>query len=74
MDGSTRNNFLPRKSAGAIGRWITNYARRLTLWRTQQALLRLNDHMLRDIGLTREDIALGRFEALVERRQRTRMQ
>jgi uncharacterized protein YjiS (DUF1127 family) len=43
--------------------------RRLVLWRTQQALLQLNDHMLRDIGLTREDIALGRFEALVERRE-----
>ncbi|HEY7764784.1 MAG TPA: DUF1127 domain-containing protein [Aestuariivirgaceae bacterium] len=69
MDGLTRSNFLPRKRGAALGRWIKAYMRRLVLWRTQQALLQLNDHMLRDIGLTREDIALGRFEALVERRE-----
>jgi uncharacterized protein YjiS (DUF1127 family) len=69
MDGLTRNKFVPRKSGSALARWIKSYMRRLVLWRTQQALLQLNDHMLRDIGLTREDIALGRFEAQVERRE-----
>jgi uncharacterized protein YjiS (DUF1127 family) len=31
------------------------------MWRTRQALLALNDHTLRDIGLTRDDVELGRF-------------
>ena len=31
------------------------------MWRTRRALLALNDHILRDIGLTRHDVELGRF-------------
>jgi uncharacterized protein YjiS (DUF1127 family) len=42
------------------------YAQRLVLWRTRRALLQLNDHLLKDIGLTREDIALGRFMSLMD--------
>jgi uncharacterized protein YjiS (DUF1127 family) len=40
---------------------LSRCARRLILWRTRQALLALNDHMLHDIGLTRYDVEFGRF-------------
>jgi uncharacterized protein YjiS (DUF1127 family) len=40
---------------------VSRYARRLILWRTRRVLLALNDHMLRDIGLTRQDVELGNF-------------
>jgi hypothetical protein len=40
---------------------LAGYFKRLMLWRTRRALLQLNDHMLRDIGLSREDIEFGRF-------------
>jgi hypothetical protein len=40
---------------------------RLLLWRTRRALLQLNDHMLKDIGLTREDIEFGCLAGMIER-------
>ena len=51
----------------AIGRKFKPFLDRLVLYRTQQALSQLSDHMLRDIGLTREDIAVGHFERRVRR-------
>ena len=42
------------------------------LYRTQQAVSQLSDHMLRDIGLTREDIAVGHFESRVRRETQER--
>ncbi|MGH6873646.1 MAG: DUF1127 domain-containing protein [Aestuariivirgaceae bacterium] len=53
--------FRIHRAAAFLGAIVARYARRLILWRTRQALLALNDHMLRDIGLTRQDIELGRF-------------
>ena len=49
------------RAAAFLSATVTRYTRRLILWRTRQALLALNDHMLRDIGLTRQDVELGRF-------------
>jgi uncharacterized protein YjiS (DUF1127 family) len=49
------------RAAAFLGATVKHYARRLILWRTRQALLALNDHMLRDIGLTRQEVELGRF-------------
>jgi uncharacterized protein YjiS (DUF1127 family) len=56
----------PARTAGFLATAFKAYAQRLVLWRTRQALLQLNDHMLRDIGLTREDITLGRFTSLMD--------
>lgn len=49
------------RAAAFLGATVARYARRLILWRTRQALLALNDHMLRDIGLTRQDVEFGHF-------------
>ena len=48
-------------AATFLGAAVSRCARRLIMWRTRQALLALNDHTLRDIGLTRHDVELGRF-------------
>ena len=53
--------------AGLFGRAVRRYVRSLVLWRTRHALLQLNDHMLKDIGLRREDVELGLFVSLVEK-------
>ena len=49
------------RAAAILSAAVSRCARRLIMWRTRRALLALNDHMLRDIGLTRHDIELGRF-------------
>jgi uncharacterized protein YjiS (DUF1127 family) len=49
------------RAATFLSAAVSRYARRLILWRTRQALLALNDHMLHDIGLTRYDVEFGRF-------------
>lgn len=64
-------SFLRRTSplqrgAGFLGAAMHRYTQRLVLWRTRKALLQLNDHMLKDIGLTREDIEFGCLAAMVE--------
>jgi uncharacterized protein YjiS (DUF1127 family) len=55
------------RSTGMFGRAVRRYVRSLVLWRTRHALLQLNDHMLRDIGLRREDIELGLFVSLMDK-------
>jgi uncharacterized protein YjiS (DUF1127 family) len=49
------------RAATFLSAAVSRYARRLIMWRTRRALLALNDHILRDIGLTRHDVELGRF-------------
>lgn len=49
------------RAATFLSAVLSRYARRLIMWRTRRALLALNDHILRDIGLTRHDVELGRF-------------
>jgi uncharacterized protein YjiS (DUF1127 family) len=49
------------RAATFLSAAVSRYARRLILWRTRQALLALNDHMLNDIGLTHYDVEFGRF-------------
>jgi uncharacterized protein YjiS (DUF1127 family) len=51
--------FRIHRAAAFLGTAVTRYARRFILWRTRRALLALNDHMLRDIGLTRHDLECG---------------
>jgi len=65
-------SFLHRTSplqrgAGFVGAALHRYMQRLVAWRTRKALLQLNDHMLKDIGLTREDIEFGCLAAMSER-------
>jgi uncharacterized protein YjiS (DUF1127 family) len=67
MNASTQKLSLWERGNRLIGRRLQTYVRRLVLYRTQQALSQLSDHMLRDIGLTREDIAIGHFERRVRR-------
>jgi Domain of unknown function (DUF1127) len=55
-----------RRGAGFVGAAIEGYMQRLILWRTRKVLLQLNDHMLKDIGLTREDIEFGCLAAMSE--------
>ena len=53
--------FRITRAATFLSAVVSRYARRLIMWRTRRALLALNDHILRDIGLTRHDVELGRF-------------
>ena len=48
---------MPLRQGGSRGLKLKlrAYVQRLVMWRTQQALLQLSDHMLRDIGVTRAD-------------------
>jgi uncharacterized protein YjiS (DUF1127 family) len=69
MHASTQSISLWERGSRAIGRRLKPFFDRLVLYRTQQALSQLSDHMLRDIGLTREDIAVGHFEARVRREE-----
>jgi uncharacterized protein YjiS (DUF1127 family) len=55
------------RGAGVFGRAVRRYVKRLVLWRTRHALLELHDHMLKDIGLRREDVELGLFVSLVDK-------
>jgi Domain of unknown function (DUF1127) len=74
MNASTQRISLWERGGRAIGRRFKPFLDRLVLYRTQQALSQLSDHMLRDIGLSREDIAVGHFEARLRRRQQERGQ
>ena len=67
MNASTQRTSLWERSSNAIGRRLRAHFQRLVLYRTQQALSQLSDHMLRDIGLTREDMALGHFQRRLTR-------
>jgi len=67
MNASTQKISLWEHGNRIIGRRLQTYLQRLVLYRTQQALSQLSDHMLRDIGLTREDIAVGHFERRISR-------
>ena len=67
MNASTQRLSLWERSSRILGRRFNSYFQRLVLYRTQQALAQLSDHMLRDIGLTREDIAVGHFERRISR-------
>jgi uncharacterized protein YjiS (DUF1127 family) len=49
------------RAATFLSAAVSRCVRRLIMWRTRRALLALNDHILRDIGLTRHDVELGRF-------------
>jgi uncharacterized protein YjiS (DUF1127 family) len=55
------NHLRITRAATFLGATVARYARRLIMWRTRRVLLALNDHILRDIGLTRHDVELGRF-------------
>jgi uncharacterized protein YjiS (DUF1127 family) len=52
------------RGASFAGAALRRYGRRLVAWRTERALKQLSDHMLRDIGLTREDIESGLYERM----------
>ena len=54
-------HFRITRAATFLGSALSRYARRLIMWRMRRVLLALNDHILRDIGLTRHDVELGRF-------------
>lgn len=41
--------------ANAIKKALTTYGKRRQIQRSRQALLRMDDHMLKDIGITREE-------------------
>jgi uncharacterized protein YjiS (DUF1127 family) len=53
--------FPMRRAATALASIVARCGRRLMLWRARQALLALDDRMLHDIGLSREDIEIGQF-------------
>jgi uncharacterized protein YjiS (DUF1127 family) len=53
--------FPMHRAATALASIVARYGHRLMLWRTRRALLALDDRMLRDIGLSREDIEIGQF-------------
>ena len=72
MNTSTQKISLLERVSSVIGRRIRISFDRLVLHRTQHALSQLNDHMLRDIGLTREDIAVGSFQSRVRRESQER--
>jgi uncharacterized protein YjiS (DUF1127 family) len=72
MNASTQKISLLERGRSVIGRRIRICFERLVLHRTQQALSQLSDHMLRDIGLTREDIAVGYFQSRVRRESQER--
>jgi uncharacterized protein YjiS (DUF1127 family) len=55
------NHLRITRAATFLGATVARYGRRLIMWRTRRVLLALNDHILRDIGLTRHDVELGRF-------------
>jgi uncharacterized protein YjiS (DUF1127 family) len=52
--------WLTRRHVGGAGGWLLDAADRLLTWheraRQRRHLRTLNDHMLRDIGLTRADV------------------
>jgi len=62
-------HFRITRAATFLGSALSRYARRLIMWRTRRVLLALNDHILRDIGLTRHDVELGRFPSCEDWRQ-----
>jgi uncharacterized protein YjiS (DUF1127 family) len=70
MNTSTQKISLWERGSSTIARRLKMYFNRRVLNGTQLALSQLSDHMLRDIGLSREAIALGHFEARVRRGRR----
>jgi hypothetical protein len=61
MRDISSGTFLLARGGRLFGSGLQRLVHRIVLRRTRLALLNLNDHMLRDIGLTRQDVEFGCF-------------